>query len=638
MEDRLTNDETLTTLCEYFEQSEELSTDARKSAERDRDYYDGKQLTAEERAELAKRGQPEVIINRIKRKVNFLRGLEQEKRTDPKAFPRTPKHEEDAQGATDAIRYVCENNRYDQIRSTVWDNMIVEGFGGVEVLVEKRGGEMEVVLKRWRWDRLFFDPHSSEPDFSDAKYVGGVTWMDIEDAKAKWPGKGDVLESTLSSVAINETYDDKPKFMMWSDPKRKRVRICQIYFRQDGEWYWATYTKGGFLRSPKMVPFVDEDGATECPMLLRAAYVDRDNNRYGEVRELISPQDEINKRRSKALHLISMRQVHAEEGAVDDIDETRNELAKPDGLVVTNPGFKFEVLPTGDMAVSQFQLLAEAKAEIDLAGPNAAMQGKDERAPSGRAILASQQGGYIELAPVLDGLREFDVRVYKQIWNRIRQFWTGERWIRVTDDERNLKWVGLNQPMMLADRVKQDFGGQIPPQIMGDPRLGQQIGIRNNVAEMEVDIILEDVPDTVTIQHEQFQELASMAGAGVPIPPDILIEASSLRNKKALLERMQSGEQAPDPKMVAEERKAKLDEGELVLKQEQMRIKAEGEAADRVIKEEELKVRRAELGIKARESEAATAVKQEELNIRRAELGLKARDSARTNLNEGVAS
>ena len=57
-----------------------------------------------------------------------------------------------------------------------------------------------------------------------------------------------------------------------------------------------------------------------CPLFMQSAYVDRNNNRYGEVRPMISPQDEINKRRSKALHLLTMRQTKAERGAVDDVD------------------------------------------------------------------------------------------------------------------------------------------------------------------------------------------------------------------------------------------------------------------------------------------------------------------------------
>ena len=47
--------------------------------------------------------------NRIRRKIEWLKGLEVKQRTDPKAFPRTPKHVDGAESATDAIRYVCDD-------------------------------------------------------------------------------------------------------------------------------------------------------------------------------------------------------------------------------------------------------------------------------------------------------------------------------------------------------------------------------------------------------------------------------------------------------------------------------------------------------------------------------------------------
>ena len=58
---------------------------------------------------------------------------------------------------------------------------------------------------------------------------------------------------------------------------------------------------------------------------MQSGYVDRDNNRYGAIKDMIGPQDEINKRRSKALHLLTMRQVVAEQGAVEDVDAARAE-------------------------------------------------------------------------------------------------------------------------------------------------------------------------------------------------------------------------------------------------------------------------------------------------------------------------
>jgi hypothetical protein len=90
-------------LCRMFEESESASLTSRKDAERDRDYVDGKQLSSDELAELDRRGQPPVIDNRIKTKIDYLVGLEKQQRVKPKAFPRTPQHEADADAATESL-------------------------------------------------------------------------------------------------------------------------------------------------------------------------------------------------------------------------------------------------------------------------------------------------------------------------------------------------------------------------------------------------------------------------------------------------------------------------------------------------------------------------------------------------------
>jgi len=120
---------------------------------------------------------------RIKPKVDFLLGMERQTRTDPKAFPRTPAHEDAAEAATDSIRYVLDNNEFDYTRSDVFENMLVEGTGGAEVIVNVGKKGPEIVINQYPWDRLFWDPHSRRRDFSDAKYLGAVVWMDYEDAR-----------------------------------------------------------------------------------------------------------------------------------------------------------------------------------------------------------------------------------------------------------------------------------------------------------------------------------------------------------------------------------------------------------------------------------------------------------------------
>lgn len=551
-------------LVSYFEESEEATTSARRLSERDRDYYDNKQLSRKEREILEKRGQPILEINRIQTKVNYLLGYEAAQRTDPRGYPRTQQDEDAAAACSDALRYLADQLQLRQINSDVWENMLVEGFGGVELSVipkQEANGEItgDIVGEHIPWDRLFFDPHSRRADFSDARYLGTVVWMDKSEAVAKWPEQRDAIEEAIATDR-GKTYDDRPSWRQWSiHGKRPRVRICQMYYLRGDKWRWCIFTKGGILDCGD-VPFVDENGKSLCPLIMQSAFVDRNNDRYGFVRALIGPQDEINKRRSKMLHQSMVRQVKYVDGAFEDEERTREELAKADGFIKINPGFEnmVEVLNNTTEFTQQAELLKHATNEIDLMGPNAVMSGKGERGASGRAKLVDQQGGQIEIYRMLDRHQHFKHRVYKLLWAMVRQYWTAPKWVRVTDDDKNVKFVGLNKPVKLVDKLlKQAIANGVPEaeakqqlvQQAQDPFVKQQlqqvVGYENVPAEMEMDIILEDVPDSANVAQEQFEILAQLAQAGVKFPPQVYIKASALRDKQKLLEELEKASENP---------------------------------------------------------------------------------------------
>jgi hypothetical protein len=523
------------------------TVDARQKCERDRDYYDNKQLTSEEEAELKKRKQPIVISNRIKTKIDATLGLEIRSRVDIKAFPRTPKDEESAEAATDSLRYVADNSDFDQVKTDTAFNILVEGTGASICEVERTKKGFEIMPRHIPWDRFFIDPHSSRKDGKDAKFMGQAIWMDEQDAFDMFPGVDKALITAGSEDGtIGDTYDDKPMNIFF-DQARSRVKLIEMYYFSRG-WKHVVFTGLGAVVPERDSPYLDEDGDPINPIEMQSASVDRENNRYGPVRQLISPQDEINKRRSKALHLLSVRQVVADKGAVANVNKAKTELAKPDGWIEKNPNKSLEIQSTTDLAAGQINLLAEAKSEIDAIGANASVTGKEERSLSGRALQVRQEAGTIELAPVLDGLRNWELRMYRQMWMRIKQFWTEERWIRVTDDEKNIRFVGLNRPVT-AGEVLQEQGQMFD---VNDPRANQVVGVQNAVAELDVDIILEAVPDTVNIQAEQFELLANIYSANPnAVPFEMIIESSSLRNKERILERM-NGATPEEQEAVAE--------------------------------------------------------------------------------------
>lgn len=620
------------TLIDWVNEADETTQDSREMSEKCRNFYDSRQWSDAEAKALKRRKQAPVVINRIKPKIDGLMGMERANRTTAKAFPRTPKHTAGAQAATEAIRFVMDDQFYRQIRSSAWDNLCVEGSAGVEVIVkEKQKGYFCVTLNHVMWDRMIYDPHSRKKDFSDARYLGQVLWVDYDLAKRRFPDSEEMLEAMISG---SSTYDDKPK---WMDTKRRRVKVVELYFLDGDDWYYACFTRGGYLKDKMKSPYLNEDGETEHAYEFASLFVDLEGNRYGSVLQYLDVQEEINKRRSKALHLMSVRQVRGERGAVEDVEKARQELAKPDGYIETTPGMEFEVLKTGDMAQAQFKLLEESKLEIDAVGYSAAASGKEERLMSGVALRNREAAAQTELAPMFDVLKHLDVRVYRKIWNRIRQYWKDEKWIRVTDDPSTVKFVGLNRKttkgQLLLEQAQQQ---NLPPeklqqlqmQIQSDPSMQEQV-MDNTVEELDVDIVIDDAPDSVTVQQEEFTALSEMVKSGIPIPPTAIIESSSLKGKDRILKEMREGMAIPpqiqERMQMMEEQAKKLAEENQALKADQstevMKIQAK-QQADQASHQHEVQMSAAtheqtrvqserEFALKAQQAEREFAMKKE---------------------------
>jgi hypothetical protein len=640
-----------TRLVEMFESSEDSSRTPRQRTERDVDYFDNKQWEAKDAKTVEDRGQAAVVKNKIRQKVKYLQGLEQQQRTDPRALPRTPKHDFDANDCTDALRFVVSSNRYDQIRSHVWWDLVVAGWGGFSVTVEFKPpmANPRILVKRTRWDRMFWDPFSAEIDFSDANYLGEVLWMDRDDAVRRYgPDAAKVFDETVSIAQVGGTYDDKPKDGTWvSYDKRYRVRVVKMYYiGDDGQWQFCEFTKGGYLKSG-VSPWLDDDGNPEHEYSWRSAYIDRDNNRYGDIRDLIDTQDQINKLASKIQHLGSVRQTYATEGSLGAMTtlEMRKQLAKPDGHVDLAPGIEFGkqfgIIPTNDMAQAMTELLQLNLNDMEAQGPNAAMLGHGAASASGRAVLANQAGGALASSPLFDTAKSMDHEAYRKIWRRIRQFWKAEEWVRVTDDDNSIRWVGLNTPDMqpvvdpMTGQPAIGPDGQPAMQPIIDPMTGQP-KLKNEIAQLDIDIEIDDAPHVGTMQQEEFQELAKLAGTGFPISPKTLIKASSFRSKAEMLKDISDAEKArqgqPDPEAAKVEAQLKLEQAkaqsQMQIKQAELRLNAQAKQQEQAADlDMERQKQEAELAFKSRMHAQEMQFAREKFELEQAARAQAARDA-----------
>jgi hypothetical protein len=540
LEDSLTAP-SIASLKAMFEDSANLTLTARQQSRIDDDYYHGYQWTREEKASLAKRGQPDNVFNRVRPAVNGTLGVLKQGSTDPRAYPRTPKDEDSADVASKVLRFIADHNRFDDLKIRCARDYLVQGTCAAMVEIDQ---DLQVSVIDINWEEFFYDPRSRREDFRDARYMGIAKWQYADDVAAMYPDAKTDLENEIEGggAMVDDTFEDRPndasQNVSWVDKRKRRVMLVELYHREGQEWRRCVYHSGGVLAYGPS-PYLDDKKRPACPIEAQSCFVDRENNRYGIVRDMRGPQDEINKRRSKLLHLISASQIQAVDPSAIEVDSetARKEAARPDGVIP----FGWQKVQSSDMAAGQANLLVEAKAEIERMGPNPAILGRQGESSSGRAQLVRQQAGLTEQAVIYGGIEEWELRLYRQMWNRCRQYWTAPQYVRITDDEGAPEFIGVNMPKQGQDQY-------------GFPIV---LGYENALAEMDVDILLDATPDTANMAQEQFQVMAELAKMYGPqeVPFDLMLSLSSLPGKREVMDKLKSkaDEQGQQKAQVAQE-------------------------------------------------------------------------------------
>lgn len=627
---------------------------ARDQSFRDQEYYDGDvkgtgwgQWTQDELRKLCARDQPPTTRNHVARKVHAICGVEQRGRAEPRAFPRTPKDQKAAEVATDSLRFAKERARLNITSQLGLLDLTIAGYCGSEI----EGAKDALSESHIEWRDIAFDPRSRKHDFSDARWLATGKWLDADVAKENYAGPEpqqpkippqpedpslyqewalmaqamikqyqadlkrwqkiiDDIDLTSeggrgSDIAENE-YDDHP-LEHFGDAQRKRIFVVDMWHKDPKHgWYRCVFTGQGKLFSePATLVEQDEWGrkVKVPPLKFQSLFVSKDGWRYGVVRGMRSPQDEVNFRLSKALHWLMVNQLIVEMGALSDgdIDKARREAARPDGVITVNNVQGIKIERGLQVAAALAQMQADAEAFLETYGPNPQLQGEQGRATSGRAVLALQQAGLGQLGPIFDRFHDWEDRRYRSYWYRIQQFWTGPMYVRVTDDKNAAKFAAVNGAPILDERGQPKrrqmpamggmpgmggpqggMGPMLSPNVMmqpggsdmGSPKPMERIGGNGGppidpsefetgpmLAELDMDIIIDRAPEAATLQAEQFEELSKLAGTGIfaGIPPldvaRMVIAASALPNKTELLDmvdQIKSKPQEPNQMQMAE--------------------------------------------------------------------------------------
>lgn len=578
-------------LMGWYYNERDLQADNRSEMEIDAGFYDGEQWDPEDVAVLRDRGQMPLVYNEVAPMVDWMIGTERRTRLDYKVLPRT---EDDVQGAdakTKVVKYVSDVNGLPFVKSQAFSDSMKAGLGWVDVGIRDDPTQEAVYVEYEDWRRVLYDSKGSQKlTLDDGRYVFRWRLMDEDVAAMMFPGRRDAIYRAASMYESMWDWDDEEPqgwgaaFDSFSGGRvlaggrsstagadgtyrRRMVKVIECQYRTPVAT--KIIAAGAFAGAPVMdndailAAALEEDPGlsiidkvmmrvhtaifTESDMLawginpyrhnrftltpIWCYRRTRDRLPYGMVRRVRSVQQDLNKRASKALFLLNSNQVVMDEGAVDDIDVLREEVASPDGVIIKKANKGLQIRRDSEMANGQVEIMAlDAQSIQKSAGVAQENLGRQTNAVSGEAIKARQTQGSVVTTEPFDNLRLASQSIGQKVLSLVEQFYTEEKVIRLTGAKDEIEWVTVNQMDVDADGT---------------------VRILNDITASIADFVMSEQDYAGTLRQVMFDSINAIAQR---LPPEIALrimtiamEFSDLPNKDEIVQAFRRITGDPDP-------------------------------------------------------------------------------------------
>lgn len=527
------------------------------NAKTDFAYAEDDPWTKAELDELEARGQSPAKENIIYPKIQRLIGQQRKQKTRISYKGRNdPTDAPTGEILSDLAKYVQQDCGYEHEEADMFDNGVTCGFSCLwsDVSFDDEGSPHI----NWSYQdelNIFYDPFSKRYDWNkDAAYVGRWKWVKAEEAKALYPGKKDIIDSALNDQ-YNAPVTEAFKLENYVDKTYKRVRLFEVWYKEktsrkmafpvDGKAVDISDYKDREVRKLEKDPGVNvysepltkirmsvfcvggvlEDKESPYDHKLYPAvpfFVKRrkTGEPYSFPRLLISLQSLINKKHSKALHLLVNTQTISEEGAITDMDEFKAQKARPDGDMRYRKGYKLEMVKNIDLAASHMQLLQEHKlAGMEIAGFNS---NERQEIRSNQQLQRNQSVQDLPAVTIFENLRRTRGMIGLLTFFYMRQFFKAGMIFNITDNQQIAQQRMLTEEHITA------------------------------IKESDFDVIVDEMPDTTTIKQEHFGMFMDFVQQAHLPPqrldmfmPDI-IRSSELPNKEGIAKKWEAAG-APPP-------------------------------------------------------------------------------------------
>ena len=548
-------------------------------------YYRGEQWDEFDMQQLDDQGRPALTINTILPTVNAVLAEQSTKKADIQFKPRGGGNQEIADVLTKVYAQIADNNKLDWIEAQIFSDGLIQDRGYFDVRVDfddHVNGEIRIEAK----DPLdiLIDPDAKHYDPRTWNEIFETKWMSIDEIEETYgQSKADKLRmlaetgTTLGadSMEFEESrYGDTDEYNYGQqypgDPENARmlrsIRVIERqYYKLDDCMYYVDPVTGDKRKIPnawgkkKREQFADDYGldiiskkmrrvrwtVTADTVVLFDDYSPYDHftivpyfpyfrrgKPFGMVRNLLSPQEQLNKITSQELHIVNTTANSGwivESGSLsgmtaDDLEEHGAET----GLVLefnrgsTPPG----KIPPNQIPTGLDRLGQKAARNIkEISGITDAMLGLDSPEVSGVAIKAKQGRGSLLLQVPLDNLAKTRQYLAEKVLQMIQTYYTEERIIQITDE---------SDPYKPRQKLKVN---QMTPEGM----------VINDLTIGEYDVVVGTAPARDNFDEMQFAEAIELRSVGVPIPNDMIVEYSHLSRKADIAERIRQMEGTAPP-------------------------------------------------------------------------------------------
>lgn len=561
---------------------------------RDEDYYDGLQWEPEDAIALLERGQAPLVYNKVAPTIRWLTGTERRQRIDWKVLPREQDDEDGATAKTKVLKYSSDVNLTPHHRSAAFAEAVTAGLGWLEDGITTDPDAELLYSGHESWRRIYHDSRSRHFALDDARYVIREKTLDRDIARAMFPYAHTALDSIaradndrllrdgdqndpwylgerLTSATELEAglrFGERSAFVGSATTdagRRESVRLIEAWYRiPEAIEFFASGPFAGkpFDRTQPQHVAAKQAGATtfshvamrmRCMLATEDAPLwdgpswyrhnkfpftpiwcyrySRDGMPYGVVRGIRDPQTDLNKRRSKALYVLSTNRVVADHDAVDDPEILRSEAARPDGVILKKRGTTVEFVKSVAEVNGNLEMMVQDEAIIqDSSGVSSELLGNETNADSGKAIIARQQQGSMVTAGIFGSMRlAIQLSGQKQL-SIAEQYKTAPQVLRIVGARTPVEWVPINQV---------------------DPESGR---VLNDIAARQADFIVSEQDWRASLQQAAFEQIGELFGQMSNFAPqfvmsllDLWLDLADLPNKDEFLQRVRAMNGQSDP-------------------------------------------------------------------------------------------